>query len=152
MGFFCRKEKLVAPVSGNLIPLSKVSDPVFSQGMMGKGFAVEPKNAKIVAPVDGVIKSIFPTKHALIITSDHGHGILIHIGIDTVQLKGVGFQVLVEEGQRVSVGEALMIFDCDQIKEENLSDVVMVLFPEDQDIKIEVREKSVSEGDFLLKI
>lgn len=152
MGFFSRKEKLVAPVSGNLIPLSRVSDPVFSQGMMGEGFAVEPTNAKVVAPIDGVIKSIFPTKHALTLTSNQGRDLLIHIGIDTVQLKGVGFQVLVEDGQRVSSGESLVIFDCDQIKAEKLSDVIMVLFPEDKDIKLEVSEKKVSEGELLFKI
>ena len=77
---------------------------------------------------------------------------MIHIGIDTVQLKGVGFQVLVEEGQRVSSGESLVIFDCDQIKAEKLSDVVMVLFPEDKGIKLEVSEKKVSEGELLFKI
>ena len=129
MGFFSRKEKLVAPVSGNLIPLSQVSDPVFSQGMMGEGFAVEPTNAKVVAPIDGVIKSIFPTKHALTLTSNQGRDLLIHIGIDTVQLKGVGFQVLVEEGQRVSSGESLVIFDLTKSRRKNCQMLLWFYFP-----------------------
>ena len=120
--------------------------------MMGNGFAVEPTSARVLSPVAGVIKSIFPTKHALTLTSEQGRDVLIHIGIDTVQLKGVGFQVLVEEGHKLFVGEPLIIFDCDQIRAEKLSDVVMVLFPEEKNIAFNVTEKDIVGGEILFKI
>lgn len=96
---------------------------------MGEGFAVEPTNAKVVAPIDGVIKSIFPTKHALTLTSNQGRDLLIHIGIDTVQLKGVGFQVLVEEGQRVSSGESLVILIVTKSRRKNCQMLLWFYFP-----------------------
>ena len=143
MGLVNKKKttELFNPVRGNVVPLSSVHDEVFASEAMGTGFGVFPSSGEIYSPTKATVTAIFPTKHAISLVTKNGMEILIHIGIDTVQLKGVGFQVLVEEGQRVSSGESLVIFDCDQIKAEKLSDVVMVLFPEDKGIKLEVSEK-----------
>ena len=151
MAVFKQKEKINAPVSGKLFPLTKVSDPVFSQGLMGEGFAIDPVSAKVCAPADSVIKAVFPTKHALTLTSDNGLDILIHIGIDTIRLNGVGFQVEVGEGQKVNSGETLVIFDPEQIKAEKLDDTVMVLFPEAKNLNLKIDEKDVQERDLIFK-
>src|SRR5699024_10059327 len=93
-----------APMTGKRIALEDVPDKVFSEKMMGDGFAIEPQDGRLVSPVDGKILNIFPTKHAIGIVDDLGHEILIHIGLDTVQLKGQGFTVKVAEGDLIEKG------------------------------------------------
>lgn len=100
-----------APVSGQVIPLAEVSDAVFASEAMGGGVAIVPEDNKVHAPVSGVVTSIAKSKHAIGITSDEGFEILIHVGLNTVKLKGAPFEVLVQENQRVSEGELLMQFD-----------------------------------------
>lgn len=96
---------IAAVTTGQLIPLSEVKDQVFSQRMMGDGIAIIPDGDCIVAPCDGVIKMIYPTLHAFGIENNDGLEILVHIGIDTINLKGQGFKKYVKEGQRVSLGD-----------------------------------------------
>ncbi len=86
------KDKFVSPIEGKILPITDVPDEVFSQKMMGDGFAIEPKNGTVVSPVDGVITTVFPTKHAIGITAENGLELLIHFGIDTVNLKGEGLE------------------------------------------------------------
>ncbi|WP_160725228.1 glucose-specific PTS transporter subunit IIBC [Bacillus sp. USDA818B3_A] len=112
------EDTLAAPMSGKVIPLSDVPDQVFSSLMMGDGFAIEPVDGKVVAPVDGEIVSIFPTKHAITMKSKAGSEILIHIGIDSVQLKGEGFESLVSEGDQVKKGQPIMMVDLHAIREK----------------------------------
>lgn len=112
---FGRKKKnstpLVAPVSGELKDLSMVDDPVFSKGTMGKGFAVAPSTNTVVSPVSGDLMMVFPTGHAFAVKTEDGAEVLVHIGIDTVELKGEGFTSLKAQGDSVSAGEPVVEFD-----------------------------------------
>ncbi|WP_231710624.1 glucose-specific PTS transporter subunit IIBC [Gracilibacillus suaedae] len=118
----------VSPMQGEVMPLSEVPDQVFSQKMMGDGFAVKPTAGEIVSPVNGKIINIFPTKHAIGIEADNGTEILIHIGIDTVNLKGEGFTAKVAEGDEVKQGQTLMEVDLDFISNNAPSTVTPVIF------------------------
>ena len=109
---------LYAPLSGEVVPLEEVHDAVFSQKVMGDGIGIEPVNNILYSPVNGTVSMIFPTGHALGIDADNGARIIIHIGIDTVELHGKGFDVLVSKGDRVKTGEALVKVDFKQIKEK----------------------------------
>ncbi|MFD2444967.1 PTS glucose transporter subunit IIA [Bacillus sp. CGMCC 1.16607] len=113
-----KKEKLqiVMPVNGEIVPIEKVPDPVFSQKMMGQGIAVIPVGGNICAPVEGKIIQIAPTKHAIGILAKDGSEILIHIGLETVSLKGEGFKVDVSLGETVSVGQLLVKVDWEYIR------------------------------------
>ena len=122
------KEEFAAPLEGELIPITEVPDQVFSEKMMGDGFAILPSEGMVVSPVDGEIISIFPTKHAISIKSDSGHEILIHVGIDTVKLKGEGFDTKITEGARISKGQLLMTFDLNNIKTNATSTITPVVF------------------------
>ncbi|MFD1040455.1 PTS glucose transporter subunit IIA [Virgibacillus byunsanensis] len=117
------KSEIYAPVNGKIVPIEDVPDPVFSQKMMGEGIAIIPSEGKAYAPVDGEVIQIPDTKHAIGIRADDGSEILIHIGLETVSLDGQGFNVLVNTGDTVSVGQPLMEFDLDYIK-NHASDII----------------------------
>nr|WP_263323159.1 beta-glucoside-specific PTS transporter subunit IIABC [Neobacillus sp. Marseille-Q6967] len=112
-----KKEAIVSPLTGVIKPLADVDDPVFSSAAMGKGVAIEPTVGKAVSPVNGIVTIVFPTGHAIGITSDEGAEILIHIGINTVQLEGKYYEPVVKQGDRVSQGDLLVNFDIEKIKE-----------------------------------
>ncbi|MGI2329212.1 N-acetylglucosamine-specific PTS transporter subunit IIBC [Planococcus sp. YIM B11945] len=116
------------PVDGKIIPLNEVPDEVFAQGMMGQGFGIVPSGNVVCSPVDGKIVSIFPTKHAIGLETDTGVEVLIHIGLDTVNLKGEGFELLVEDGQLVQRGDALVNIDLAYIEANAPSTVTPVIF------------------------
>jgi phosphocarrier protein FPr/phosphocarrier protein len=107
--------RLVAPLSGWLAPLSEVSDPVFASGSMGSGFAIDPIEGLVTAPCDGTIAAVAPTRHSVTIETDDGVTLLIHVGLDTVALKGDGFELLVEAGARVRSGDLLIRFDLNHV-------------------------------------
>ena len=109
---------LYSHLKGKVIPLEKVEDEVFSQKILGEGIAVEPSEGKLYAPCNGVIESVFDTRHAVSITSDGGAEILLHIGIDTVKLEGRYFKAHIENGQRVKKGDLLISFDMEKIRGE----------------------------------
>lgn len=111
------KEVVVSPVKGKTEPLNHVNDQAFASGALGKGMAVVPDEGVLKAPVAGTISAVYPTGHAIGITSDSGAQILMHIGIDTVRLKGKYFSTQVEQGQHVQRGQSLVTFDIDKIKE-----------------------------------
>ncbi|WP_028592709.1 beta-glucoside-specific PTS transporter subunit IIABC [Paenibacillus massiliensis] len=111
---------VAAPVSGQVISLQEVSDPVFSSGAMGDGVAIIPEEGKIYAPVAGTVTSIAKSKHAIGITADDGFEILIHVGLNTVKLKGAPFVLKVTEQQQVREGELLMEFDLEAIRQAGL--------------------------------
>lgn len=121
-------EKVVySPLSGRVIPLKEVDDPVFSEGMMGPGVAIQPEDGSLYAPADGEITVAFPTGHAVALKATDGMEILIHIGIDTVKLNGDGFQSHVSEGDKVKTGDLLVSFDMEKIADAGYPATTMVL-------------------------
>ena len=121
-------EEVYSVADGEVIALEQVKDPVFSQKMMGDGFAVEPTNGNIVSPVSGTVSSIFPTKHALGLVTEAGLEVLVHIGLDTVSLEGKPFTVHVAEGQKVAAGDLLITADLDAIREAGRETSTIVVF------------------------
>ncbi|RFB18163.1 PTS glucose transporter subunit IIA [Bacillus sp. HNG] len=117
------EEMLIAPATGRILALEEVPDPVFSQKMMGDGLAIEPSEGKIVSPVKGEIIQVFPTKHAIGIKTEIGLELLIHIGLETVNMKGEGFTTHVKEGDKVEVGTELVTFDLNLVKEKAASTI-----------------------------
>lgn len=122
-----KSETVVSPVTGEAEDLSKVNDEVFSQKMMGDGAAVVPSDGTIYAPVDGTITVAYATKHAYGLTSDDGAEVLIHIGLDTVNLKGQHFESFVEQGQKVKKGDKLGTIDLDAVKKAGYDTTVMIV-------------------------
>lgn len=117
-----KKKKYVdiySPINGRLLKIEDVPDPVFSQKMVGDGVALEPKEGIVYSPVNGTIIQLFPTKHALGIKTEEGLEVLIHIGMDTVEMKGNGFESFVSEGEKVKVGDKLIKFDMELVKKEH---------------------------------
>ncbi|MFD1899308.1 glucose PTS transporter subunit IIA [Enterococcus termitis] len=113
-----KKDKIVltSPLTGTIVPLNKVEDQVFSSGALGKGIAVEPTVGELYAPADGEITTLFPTGHAVGITTADGAEVLMHIGMDTVEMDGDGFEILAKQGNKVKQGDLLIRFDIDKIK------------------------------------
>lgn len=147
LGIFKKKKAetdVLSPVNGEVIKIEEVPDPVFNQKLMGEGFAVKPSNGEISSPISGVVKSIFPTKHALTIKGINDLNLLIHVGIDTVALKGEGFNVLIAEGQKINAGEALLSVDLEVVKNNGKDNVVTVAFPEQADLQLSVNEGMVT--------
>ena len=128
-------EEVYSVADGEVIALEQVKDPVFSQKMMGDGFAVEPANGNIVSPVSGTVSSIFPTKHALGLVTEAGLEVLVHIGLDTVSLEGKPFTVHVAEGQKVAAGDLLVTADLDAIREAGRETSTIVVFTNGDVIK-----------------
>ena len=138
-----------APIKGNLISLSEVSDDVFSQKMLGDGFAVKPTGQEVVAPVSGTITTLFPTKHAIGIKTDEALEVLIHLGIDTVELKGEPFKLFVEQGDSVKAGDKLAEMDIADVADHGLDNTVMVVYT-NMDLLKEVKDvdpRPVEAGD-----
>lgn len=121
-------EQIVMPVNGELLDITKVPDPVFSEKMTGDGFAIVPQDGTIVSPVNGKVFNVFPSKHAVGIMSDGGKEVLVHIGVNTVKLKGQGFNVLVAEGDLVSAGQPIMEVDVNYVKEHAPSIISPIIF------------------------
>lgn len=119
--------EISSPVKGELLPLSQSDDEAFASQAMGKGFVVKPSEGKVYAPVDGKVVSLFSTKHAIGILGDNGAEILIHIGIDTVDLKGKYFTAHVKQGQKVTKGQLLIEFDRSKITASGYNDEIMVI-------------------------
>jgi len=119
---------ILQPLEGEIVPLDVVPDPVFSQKMIGDGFAINPTNGSVVSPVDGEVISVFPTKHAVSIKSKGGREILIHVGLETVSLNGEGFTAFVSDGQSVQTGQKLLEADFQSIKDKVPSIITPVIF------------------------
>ena len=119
--------ELSAPLAGEMIPLEDVDDPVFSSGAMGNGVAIEPSEGIVIAPFDGKVATLFPTKHAIGLISDTGVEVLIHIGLDTVQLKGKHYESFVEAGDTVKKGQKLIEFNIAGIQEDGYKTTTPVI-------------------------
>jgi PTS system beta-glucosides-specific IIC component len=149
-----KKEQIYSPLTGKAVALSTINDPAFSTGAMGKGLAIVPEIGEVVAPVDGVVTSLFPTGHAIGLTTNAGTEILIHIGINTVALKGKHFNPVVQEGDIVRQGDLLIQFEIDKIKEagyETVTPVIVTLTQQEVDV-FETTQKNVQKNDVLLTL
>lgn len=135
--FFKKKQKeepvLTAYISGPVIPVTEVNDPVFSSGALGDGIAIRPESDTITAPCDGEICMVAETGHALGISMSNGIQLILHIGLDTVSLKGQGFQILTRQGTKVKQGTPLLRFDRKMIEEKGFStDCILVEVSQNQ--------------------
>ncbi|MBA4601438.1 PTS sugar transporter subunit IIA [Thermoactinomyces mirandus] len=153
--FFWKKRKksveVFAPLTGRLLSLEEVPDQVFSRKMMGEGFAIDPAQGEVLAPVDGEVIHVFPTKHAIGLKTSDDIELLIHIGIDTVDLNGEGFEVFIGEGDTVKIGQKLLQFDMNRIKEQGKSLITPVVFPQSAEWKIELKaSKDLHAGESLV--
>lgn len=111
-----QEKTILCPLKGNVIPLSEVNDPVFAQGILGPGIGIEPEEDRLYSPVDGVVSAVYPTGHAIGLQSADGMEILIHVGINTVEMKGNGFSNRVKQGQKVKAGDLLSEIDISKIR------------------------------------
>ncbi|MDO4554311.1 MAG: PTS glucose transporter subunit IIA, partial [Lachnospiraceae bacterium] len=146
-------ETIVSPLKGKVIPLTQVNDAVFSQGVLGEGAAVIPEEGCIYAPFDGKIASVFDTKHAVCLVSEKGTELLIHVGIDTVNLEGKPFIQLKQAGESIKTGDKILEFDIDAIKDAGYDTVTPVIVSnvEESNIKMTSSE-NVNAGDLLINV
>lgn len=145
--------QLVSPLAGQVKPLSQATDPVFSSGVMGQGVVIEPSQGELVSPVNGTVTVLFPTKHAVGIVSEEGVELLMHIGMDTVSLDGKGFEAHVAQGDKVVVGQQLISFDMDVIKEAGLVTETPVIITNQDDFQADVEgnlPRDIKRGDVLM--
>ena len=126
------EKELFTVATGEVIALTDVNDPVFSQKMMGDGFAVIPATGEVTAPLSGKIVSVFPTKHAIGMQTAEGAEVLIHMGLDTVQMSQPAFEILVSEGQEVVAGTTIAQMNLDAIKNEGKETTIIVVFTDDK--------------------
>lgn len=148
------RSTVYAPMTGKVKDLSEVEDEVFSSGMLGNGIAIEPTNGQVNSPVDGIVTTVFPTKHAIGVTSDDGVEILIHIGMDTVELNGESFESFVKQNERVKKGDLLIRVNLDKIKAAGLSMITPIVVTNSNSYKaISIDAKNtVDKGQVLLTI
>ena len=146
--------KLMAPMKGAVMGLHDVADEVFSKGWLGKGMAIEPVEGKVVSPIAGTVTTVFPTKHAIGLTDDHGMEVLIHVGLDTVSLNGEPFEALVAAGDRVEVGTELLQADLDAIKAAGLPTTTVVVITNTDEFKdvTPVEPGNVSFKDHVMEV
>lgn len=138
-------EQMTAPVSGKLISLKEVQDPTFASEVLGKGFAVEPEDTIVKSPIEGTVKAMFDTGHAIGLQSKNGKELLIHIGIDTVSMNGEGFKTLVKQGQTVKAGDPLVEIDLEKIKKAGKISTVMVIETSGDEVEL-IKDGNVTGG------
>ena len=149
-----QNETMITPVVGKVSPLSTASDEAFANGLLGKGVVIHPEKGEVRAPFNGTVMTLFPTKHAIGLISDTGLEVLIHIGLDTVQLDGKYFESIVTQGQKVKQGDLLVTFDIEKIKEAgyNVETPVLITNVNDYLDIVENTQGSVKEDDALLTV
>ena len=145
-------EAITSPMTGKAMNLSEVPDAVFSSGMMGAGFSIDPTEYRVYAPVDGEIASIFDTKHAIGIQSTYGTELLIHVGLDTVELKGNYFELKKQVGDQVKKGDLLLEFDGEAIKQAGYSLVTPVILTGSDSVIFEKAGEAVQHGEKMITI
>ncbi|MGV3465713.1 MAG: PTS sugar transporter subunit IIA [Heyndrickxia sp.] len=146
---------LLAPLTGKVVQLEEVPDEVFSQKMMGDGVAIIPSNSTVYSPFDGEIVNVFQTKHAITLRSDEGVELLIHMGLDTVNLKGEGFDIKVSDGEKITKGSLLANFDLNKVKESGYEVITPIILLNGD--RYEINHQSNSEmvnggNDILMEI
>ncbi|WP_409016575.1 beta-glucoside-specific PTS transporter subunit IIABC [Anaerostipes caccae] len=146
--------EIASPIKGRVLKLESVKDAAFASGVLGKGAAILPEEGKVYAPASGVVSALFPTLHALGIETDDGVQILIHIGLDTVQLNGEGFEAMIKQGDRIEKGQLLITFDKEFIESKGYCVETPVLVSNSDDFLdvVETREEYADAGDLLLNV
>ena len=157
--FFKKKTKeyadvICAPLKGEAIESAAVNDPTFAEEMLGKGMAIKPSEGKVYAPFDGTVAMVFDTKHAVSLVSDKGTEVLIHVGLDTVMLKGEHYTAHVESGESVKKGDLLLEFDMEAIAAAGYDTVTPVVVCNADDYKDVIRTtgKQVEPGDVVMEL
>jgi len=153
-GFFkSKKERVVSPVDGDILELSAVPDEVFSQKMAGDGVAIVPRSNTFVAPISGVVSKIFSTNHAFSIRSEMGVEVLVHIGLDTVELNGQGFERLLEEGSKVKVGQPIINVDLEFIQSQGKEIITPIVLNHEKALSLSIDNvKTIREGELLIEV
>jgi len=150
-GLVVEGQKIMSPLKGEIISLSQLDDAAFSSGALGKGVAIQPTEGTLLSPADGVVTTLFPTYHAIGITTDSGAEILMHIGMDTVQLDGKYFNSYVKQGDKVTMGQPLIEFDIDKIEHAGypiITPVVVTNSDKYKEINV-TSEKTVDGGNYI---
>lgn len=150
-----QEELIMSPLNGKVVPITEVPDPTFSEKMLGDGVAIIPTDGKLFSPVDGEVVQLFPTKHAIGIKTKQGLEILIHIGLDTVTMKGEGFKAYVKQGDTVKTGQPLIDFSLDLIEKKASSTITVVVitnFDKVEEMIPEYSEQSIATKTKLMKV
>ena len=145
--------RVLAPISGRAVPLAEVPDEVFAEGMAGQGCAIVPEaSGEAVAPVSGVLVKLFEGGHAFGIATDDGIEMIVHLGLDTIELRGRGFERIATEGDRVEAGQPIVRFDLDEIRAGDYDPVTPVLVTNDEDHPVTgVRTGEIQAGELLFE-
>jgi glucose-specific phosphotransferase system IIA component len=144
---------IYSPISGHIIPLSEIKDEVFSQALMGPGCGIIPTDGQVLAPFDGQVKFVFPTKHAFGLMSSSGVELLIHIGIDTVNLGGEPFKVFIKSNQRIKKGQKLLDFDLQTLIGMNVDPTVILILTDASQLTLnQIVAQTIKSGDLLIEI
>jgi glucose-specific phosphotransferase system IIA component len=153
-GFFKpNKQVIISPMDGHVVRLEEVPDEVFSKGLSGDGMAIIPLSGTVVAPIEGVVSRIFPTNHAFLISNKSGIEVMVHIGLDTVELKGEGFKRLVKEGTKVSTGTPIISVNLDYLESKRKEIITPILINCEKKIEIEKHKIGIiREGELLMEI
>jgi len=153
-GLLKRKVRdIKSPVDGKVVALENVNDEVFSQKLVGDGVAVEPVSNIFTAPIDGIVSKIFPTNHAYSIRSSKDLEVMVHIGLDTVDLAGKGFERLVKEGEQVKEGDAIIKVDLSYLEAQNKDTITPIIVLEESDVKnIDKKYRIVKQGDVIMEV
>ncbi|MGN1171694.1 MAG: PTS glucose transporter subunit IIA [Lachnospiraceae bacterium] len=152
---FKKKEICIAsPMKGTCVSIKEVSDPTFGDEILGKGVAVKPVDGRVCAPEDGVVTTVFPTGHAVGITTKDEVELLIHVGIDTVKMDGRGFQIKCQDGQEVKKGDLLIEADLDLIRQEGYDTITPVVVCNSDDFSqiMKQTDGEVAAGDTILTL
>lgn len=147
-----KQEIIASPLTGKLVKQADIEDPVFVSGAMGKAIAIDPTEGVVYAPVNAEVMTLFPTGHAIGLRTENGAELLIHIGLDTVELEGAGFEVFIAQGQQVQAGQKLVSFDIDLIKEKGYSTETPIVVTNTDDFEdvLFTDGEEIEQGDYLL--
>ena len=153
-GLFKKKKiELVSPVDGDLVNLEDINDEVFSKKLVGDGVAIIPSSGTIIAPISGRVSRIFPTNHAFMISNSNGVEVLVHVGLDTIELNGEGFTCFVKEGDEIHQSTPVLEVDFEFLKSKNKDIVTPIIVTSDKKIVLETHKVgTIREGESLLKV
>ena len=146
--------EICAPLKGKCVSIKEVNDPTFSEEILGKGVAIIPEDGKVYAPADGTVTTMFPTGHAVALTTDDGLELLVHVGLDTVTLKGEGFNIIAKEGQKVKKGDPLLEADIEKIKAAGFDTITPIVICNSDDCS-EINgsvDQDINVGDMIIEV